>query len=219
MQTPNTAHFSNIWTIIRAAQGLLDVFTGLSITDMLALPPHIYAGRVIYAVILLMKLHKGVSARVCKLSEDISVGQLRLEEYIERLLLISKGLTAEDSCSSLSRAFLIMSQLKNWLRSDTPKSIFENNERSVGKGSHAKIRASPVPGISNQAQLQRGLAIGSDTQVYATAGYASPLGALKSQSNNMLSQSGIPENTGDMSSREIASDSWFWEFFNVDMFN
>lgn len=219
MQTQNKADFSNILTIIRAAQGLLDIFIGFSITDMLALPPHIYAGRVIYAVILLMKLHKAMSARVCKLSEDISVRQLRLEEYIDQLLLISKRLTAEDSCSSLSRAFLIMSQLKSWLPDDTPKSIFDNNEGSVGKGSCAKSRVLPVPKSANQGQSQQNSADESHGQCYATTGSAGPFSAPKSQFDDLSSQPRIPGNAGDTSSREIASDSWFWEFFNVDMLN
>ncbi|PLB54778.1 hypothetical protein P170DRAFT_341794, partial [Aspergillus steynii IBT 23096] len=111
----DTAYLSMIRTIIMAAQGLLDTFLDLSISEMLSLPPHIYAGRVIYAATLLMKLHKALLASASEVHETISVGLLRLEAYIDRLVLVSKQLSAEDQRSSLSRAFLIMPQFKEWL--------------------------------------------------------------------------------------------------------
>lgn len=206
LQAPNTAYVSIIRTIILAVQGLLDTFIGLSISEMLSLPPHIYAGRVIYAVILLMKLHKALSASLGNLSEDIPVSHLRLETYIERLLLISKRLSSEDAGSSLSRAFLIMPQLKEWLQS-----TLENPEQSLEKRTRAESCASPVPAAINQTELPESLQVDADRQNSDT------LGTLESQPGHPFSKDGFLENAGDNSNRELASDSWFWEFFNVDM--
>lgn len=218
MHAPSTAYCSMIRTIIQAAQGLLDTFIGLSTFEMLALPPHIYAGRVIYAVILLMKLHKALLASVCGLNEDISVGQLRLEAYIERLLLISKRLNAEDGSSSLSRAFLIMPQLKQWLHDQITKSTFAMNENSVLKEMRAEDGACPsVPANTNPAELPQRFPDDADRQVSGCSNCSNLLGALGSQPDDPFAQDAIPERAVDTLNRDLASDSWFVEFFNVDM--
>lgn len=93
IQAPSTTQLSMIRTIIQAAQGLLDTFLDLSTSEMLSLPPHIYAGRVIYAVILLMKLHKALSTTVRVSIESISVDQLRLEAYLDSSCLYQRAFT------------------------------------------------------------------------------------------------------------------------------
>lgn len=100
--------------IVIASRGLLDTFLGLSVSDMLALPPHIYGGRVIYAVVILMKIHKTITQSGKETSESIPLEELHLEAYLEQLVAISKLLIAKDERSALSRAFLIMPQLMGW---------------------------------------------------------------------------------------------------------
>ncbi|KAJ6036331.1 hypothetical protein N7540_000610 [Penicillium herquei] len=184
---------------------------------MLALPPHIYAGRVIYAVILLTKLHKAFLAFGRELSEGISIEKLRLEAYIERLLLISTQLNAEDGRSSLSRAFLIMPQLKQWLGDNLSKSKIEKNEILAGKAVQAHC-ADSVFTSANQAKLTHNLPpLGADRQAFTSSNSSNPLDSIASQSGKFVAQEETTENGADTSSHELVSDSWFWEFFNVDM--
>ncbi|KAH8697989.1 hypothetical protein BGW36DRAFT_177599 [Talaromyces proteolyticus] len=217
-QAPSRVYFSMIQTIIMAAQGLLDTFIGLSTSDMLALPPHIYAGRVIYAVILLMKLHKALSACLGTLGQIISVDQLRLEAYVERLLLISKNLNAEDGGSSLSRAFLIMPQLNEWLRGHISKSTFGLDEASVEQETRSEYCAGPsVPRAANGADIVQSLLAARDEQIQTRPGHSKLVSDLGSQHDHPSLQDRDPVKEVQTFSRELASDSWFWEFFNVDM--
>lgn len=214
-QTLNTAYISMIRTIITAAQGLLDIFMGLSTSDMLALPPHIYAGRVIYAVILLMKLRNPLSASMEKLAQILSVETLRLETYIERLLLIWKQLNAEDGGSSLSRAFLIMPQLKEWLRGHLLNSNLGLNESSVERQS--RIEHGAGLGATPGAELLQSLPAATNDQIRTSPGRSELGSDLGSQHEHPPTHDWNPEKEVETLNRELASDSWFWEFFNVGM--
>lgn len=218
MQTPKTSYFSMIRSIILAAQGLLDMFIGISVTDMLALPPHIYAGRVIYAVVLLMKLHKALSTSVDESKENVPVSQLRLEAYVEKLCLISKRLNAEDQRSSLSRAFLIMPQLQQWLRGHTSMSAGGTNQETTEKRIRtAYSGGSSLPVMRDQAKIPKNLPADADSQVHIYPGLSEPLGENGSQSERPFIEDRSAETEINTSSYELASDSWFWEFFNVEM--
>lgn len=113
-QDLNASHLLILQTVIVASRGLLDTFLKLSITDMLALPPYIYGGRVIYAIVLLMKVHKAITTSAKGSGGIIKADELRVEAYLEQLVVISKLLIANDESNALSRAFLIMAQLRDW---------------------------------------------------------------------------------------------------------
>ncbi|KAJ5097753.1 hypothetical protein N7456_008474 [Penicillium angulare] len=199
------------------AQRLLDTFMDLSTSEILALPPHIYAGRVIYAVIVLMKLHKAVSAPVNGLYEGISVEELRLEEYIERLSELSKPLGANDPYNSLSRAFLIMPQLKEWLRGHISQSKIEKIEHNVETKALLKDSADSAPASINRQESSQSLPLGVDVEAYTLPGSSNISDVPGSQSDNQFTQGEASENSAGILGRELVSDSWFWEFFNVDM--
>ena len=113
-QDLNASHLSALQTVIIASRGLLDAFFRLSVTDMLALPPYIYGGRVIYPVVLLMKIHKAITTSAKGAGDIIKADELHLEAYPEQLVVVSKHLIANDEHNALSRALLIMAQLRDW---------------------------------------------------------------------------------------------------------
>lgn len=215
---PNTTHSSMIRTITLAAQGLLDAFLGLSTSEMLALPPHIYAGRVIYAVTLLTKLHKAFSRSMSGPNEYIRLDQLHLEAYIERLVLISRRLIAEDGSNSLSRAFLIMPQLKEWLCSHLSKSAAGPSEYTVERGLHAKNCGGPsVPAISTPMDIPNRLPAATGMPDRGNLDSSGALGNPRSQSAGPAVLDPGAEKDVETSGNELTLDSWFWEFFNTDM--
>lgn len=186
--------------IILAAQGLLDNFLRLSVSDMFALPPHIYGGRVIYAVVLLMKLHKSITVSARGGSECISADELRLEGYIEHLVLISKSLITKDGCSALSRAFLVMPQLEQWFHAHRCKRPLRPDENKfTGGGLRIKTGGGPLsPTIETPTGTLSGSSIDMQTLENSTSpNHFEPLYGPGSQFDGL--------------------DSWFWEFFNVDM--
>lgn len=210
MQASNTAYFDMVRVVILASHGLLDTFIGLSISDMLSLPPHVYAGRILYAIILLIKLHKALSVSFCASNEKFSVNQLRLESYIERFLDISKRLNAEDGRNSLSRAFLIMPQLKEWIDGHLSKLAVKSDSLAQKEKARDDYSANPAPATSKQHEPLHDIPEDGYRQAHAPTDFSGALGALTSQPGNLV-------RAADVSSREAISDLWFWEFFNVDM--
>lgn len=188
----------------------------LSTSEMLALPPHMYAGRVIYAIILLIKLHKVLSTST-ELNDSIPTVQLRLEKYIERLLLISEWLGAEDRTNSLGRAFLIMPQLKQWFCTHMSKSKLEKSEILPQNVTAANRCVDPTPAIVNPAESSESLPLDANEQ-------PSTLPVSTTISNVPIYQHGSKSVQNDSFdrpagtlNRDLISDSWFWEFFNVNM--
>ncbi|OAQ63760.1 fungal specific transcription factor domain-containing protein [Purpureocillium lilacinum] len=101
-----------------ALQGLLDTFLCFPVLDMASLCPHIYGGRVIYAVILLIKLHKAAGTAPEDFGNELKLDRARLQSYLGSLEAISEALLARDERSTLGRSLLMMKQLKDWLAID-----------------------------------------------------------------------------------------------------
>lgn len=213
--------------IVIASRGLLDTFLGLSVSDMLALPPHIYGGRVIYAVVILMKIHKTITESGKETSESIPLEELHLEAYLEQLVAISKLLIAKDERSALSRAFLIMPQLMGWFYlywSRRPSGADESKitEDLLTKNSKGQ-------GSSASSQAPTGTFGGSPIAVQilghnAPLENAVPLGGPGHQIDQLIQHSVLPsspmysrENGYEARGLSVTPDDWFAEFFNVEM--
>ncbi|KAB8265007.1 hypothetical protein BDV32DRAFT_145041 [Aspergillus pseudonomiae] len=205
MHGPDPSCLSMLRTIVRAAQGLLDSFLRLSTSDMIALPPHIYGGRVIYAMILLLKIQKAITLSGQALSECITADELRVEVYLERLVLVSKSLIAEDARSALSRAFLVMPQLKQWLHTHQIKNLPGSDKTEMVEG---------LPFQTSDGSLSIGIQTQTATHIEPTDGLGQHFQPAGTSDYHTVHIGG----TGfEPYRQELASDSWFWEFFNVDM--
>ncbi|KAE8360399.1 hypothetical protein BDV27DRAFT_41417 [Aspergillus caelatus] len=209
-------------TTIRAAQGLLDCFLRLSTSDMIALPPHIYGGRVIYAMILLLKVQKAITLSRREISEWVTSSELRIEMYLEHLVLVSKRLITKDERSALSRAFLFMPQLKQWWHSYKTKTLPRSDGTEMTE--RRPFRTADGP-LSPAVPAPRATVCVPSTHTQTpTITHLEPMDGL-GQSDTLTqpakaSDYPLIHNEGtefEPYQRELASDSWFWEFFNVDM--
>ncbi|OGM45254.1 hypothetical protein ABOM_006458 [Aspergillus bombycis] len=222
IHNPDPSCFSMLRSIVQAAQGLLDCFLSLSTSDIIALPPHIYGGRVIYAMILLLKIHKAITLSGQARSDYVTADELQVEVYLEHLVLVSKNLLTKDDRSALSRALLVMPQLKQWLHSHQTKTL---------RGSDETEMAQPLPFQTGDGSLstavQTSTANPSVPSTYTqppTITHLEPMDGLEQSDVHIqpaqASDYDIVHNGGsefEPHRHEQASDSWFWEFFNVDM--
>ncbi|GAB1195625.1 hypothetical protein APSETT444_004887 [Aspergillus pseudonomiae] len=189
----------------RAWLGCLLLSARLSTSDMIALPPHIYGGRVIYAMILLLKIQKAITLSGQALSECITADELRVEVYLEHLVLVSKSLITEDARSALSRAFLVMPQLKQWLHTRQIKNLPGSDKTEMVEG---------LPFQTSDGSLSIGIQTQTATHIEPTDGLGQHIQPAGTSDYHTVHNGG----TGFEPYRnDLASDSWFWEFFNVDM--
>lgn len=228
-QDLNASHLSALQTVIVASRGLLDAFLRLSVTDMLALPPHIYGGRVIYAVVLLMKMHKAITKSAKGAGDVIKADELRLEAYLEQLVVVSKLLIANDECNALSRAFLIMAQLRDWFYLYLFKKPSSADQTNTIGGSPIQTKnlqlnsTSHVPtGTLNGSSVAMEL-----SECNAVQKNSGQLDMPESPLDELIQPAIIPhcppthsrDNSSEVHGRTVATDNWFWEFFNVEMLN
>ncbi|KAG6197832.1 hypothetical protein E4U10_007789 [Claviceps purpurea] len=104
--------------LVAAAHGLLNCFLGFPVTDLMTLSPHIYGARVIYALILLCKLYKAVKLSKTNGSTIWLIGNLRLEQYLDRVTFVARDLLALDGGQPLGRSFRFVEQLRKWFYKD-----------------------------------------------------------------------------------------------------
>jgi hypothetical protein len=100
--------------IITGSHGMLNSFLGLSVADILTLPPYIYGGRVIYSLIILCKLFKAIGASTIDTSKALLLDNIHLDEYLDRLVAVAQDLLARDEHNALSRSLLVVGELRKW---------------------------------------------------------------------------------------------------------
>lgn len=220
---------SILQTFIVASRRLLDTFLGLPVTDMLTLPPYLYGGRVVYAIVLLLKVHRAIMRSAKELYHVIKAGELHVETYLEKLVTVSKLLIANDESNALSRAFLIMPQLRDWFYlhqlKEPPSADKTNTTRDLpgqpdyDNGQNYTIPTSTVTlGGSSDAKL-------SDCSVIRK--YSKQLDIPGSQFDELIqpavtscySPTRSMGSSSEVHGPTVATDDWFWEFFNAEMFN
>ncbi|GAB1206114.1 hypothetical protein APSETT445_004795 [Aspergillus pseudonomiae] len=139
------------------------------------------------------------------LSECITADELRVEVYLEHLVLVSKSLITEDARSALSRAFLVMPQLKQWLHTRQIKNLPGSDKTEMVEG---------LPFQTSDGSLSIGIQTQTATHIEPTDGLGQHIQPAGTSDYHTVHNGG----TGFEPYRnDLASDSWFWEFFNVDM--
>lgn len=225
-KNPDPSHLSMLRTIVTASQGLLDTFLGLSVSDMFALPPHIYGGRVVYAVVILMKIHKAITASGKRVNNFIHSEELCLETYLEQLVALSKLLIAKDERNALSRAFLVMPQLMGWF-------YLHRSRKPLGANRNKAMEDSPIDNSNGQERsaslTPTGTLSGSPTSMQtpghdAVPDNVAPPDGPGCQFDELIQPAVLPsfpaygrESSFELHGLTAASDSWFSEFFNVEM--
>ena len=212
-QGPTEFHLSVLRNIVIAAHGLLDTFLGLSLSDMLALPPHVYGGRVIYAVIVLIKVHTAITVAGTGTEISLRSERLRLEAYLENLAVMSRLLLAKDERNALSRAFLIIPQLKDWFYHRFGRPSDAEEDKPIDLPNENGHRSSVMQGPTGIfADFSINMQSAADTTL---PGCVAPLDGHECQYDEVIQPTALSN------SREgnptVASDMWFSEFFNVDM--
>lgn len=105
-------------TCIAASRGLLDTFLSTPFVTVLALPAYLYAGRVIYVVILLIKIRRAISMPATGIGQFLRLEELCVEQYLERLVVLSNHMMKADERNALSRALLVIGNLNDWLHTN-----------------------------------------------------------------------------------------------------
>lgn len=107
-------HITALHNCRSSAQGVLDAFLSYPLEIALILPPILYATRAIYALIILIKLDFATGTPGSRLSKALSVEQLRVGEYLDRMTKMSGRLAKLDENNAQSRILLIVPKLKEW---------------------------------------------------------------------------------------------------------
>lgn len=91
------AHIASLFALRDAAHALLDTFCSLGAPEvMLALPTILYSARALYAMYILTKLYVAVTAVGNSYGSVFSAGDLKVDEYLRKLMNLVDRLETVD---------------------------------------------------------------------------------------------------------------------------
>ncbi|KAI1002113.1 hypothetical protein K3495_g6089 [Podosphaera aphanis] len=97
---------------LNSIDGIFETFMSLDIETIRCLPVAHFV-RVAYAVVILIKMYLGSSTPNSELSSVIDKDNLKLEQYLDRLMEVFQAASSEERSKSSSKFLLVIHSLKN----------------------------------------------------------------------------------------------------------
>lgn len=207
----DTWQWKTLRRVVVASHGLLDTFIGMALADKLVLPTPIYAGRVIYAVVLLVKVYMALNALVNTVDNCIQLVELRVEDYLKQLVVVGEELMVKDKYNALSRAFLVMVPLEEWFYKHRYMASPAMDGATVDEATQHRCDHG-----------QQGTDNGASTETSRNNTIAWPIMQASDSSRfglqtQALATSSLPS---FLSMGDGGNDDWFWkDFLNTDLFD
>jgi hypothetical protein len=145
------AHIGALSSCLTAIDGIFDTFLSMDIYSIRCLPVFNFV-RVAYAVVVLIKLYFSASTPNSELGKVINKDNMKVEEYLEKLLDKFRLVAADDKSSPASKFLFVLVMLRSWFQKQgtAPFPPFQPHKSQGGDSAAAKANDS----ISNPAQQQ-----------------------------------------------------------------
>ncbi|KAI5369301.1 Putative zn(2)-C6 fungal-type DNA-binding domain-containing protein [Septoria linicola] len=148
-------HVTAVYELTAAVQAVLDIFTSLDTSTLLASPGLVWAARAAYALYILGKLHVAVTAPGNTLGTVLDSSLLLLPEYADRLTTCGARIQAIDSRCGTARIMLAGPAIKEWYANYT-QFLSSNTMLAQSVQMPGHVSATPgtiVPSMQNDVDL------------------------------------------------------------------
>jgi hypothetical protein len=108
-----TAHISALSSCLTAIDGIFECFLTMSTQSIRCLPVFNFV-RIAYGVVVLMKMYFSASSPDSDLDKVINRDQMKVEEYLSKLLVKFKEASVDDRCRPASKFLVVLAMLRNW---------------------------------------------------------------------------------------------------------
>lgn len=118
---------------LTAVHSILDTYCGFSREALVGLPTLLYFVRVVYAVVVLIKMHIAATLPDSELGKILKPEDLKVQEHLERLWNLFETMSKEDAWRQHHKVLRILGVLRQWFgthQSGEPP-------REDNKGTHA----------------------------------------------------------------------------------
>ncbi|KAK4248168.1 hypothetical protein C7999DRAFT_13879 [Corynascus novoguineensis] len=109
---PST-HINALSACLTAVDGIFEVFLSLDVRTVRCLPVFNVV-RVAYAVVVLIKIYFAASSPKSELGKVINKDQLKVEQYLDRLLEHFRATAAEDRSRPAAKFLVVLVMMRSW---------------------------------------------------------------------------------------------------------
>ncbi|GAB7350183.1 hypothetical protein MBLNU459_g0846t1 [Dothideomycetes sp. NU459] len=150
---------------LHAVHRCLDIFCGFELEVTANLPALLYFVRVIYALIVLIKMHVAVNAPGSELGKVIKPEDLKVQQYLERLWTVFKTLVQHDRLRPHHKAQHILGILRDWVGTHQHGDVSAkdgNTSQGAAPGRNTAQFSSKANGNDNLRLLSEAATAGAD---------------------------------------------------------
>ncbi|KAI2629518.1 hypothetical protein GGR54DRAFT_628088 [Hypoxylon sp. NC1633] len=107
------SHISALSSCLTAIDGIFETFLSMDVHSIRCIPIFSFV-RVAYAVVVLIKMYFSASNSNSELGKVINKDNMKVAEYLEKLLDKFREVAASDKCRPASKFLLVLAMLRSW---------------------------------------------------------------------------------------------------------
>lgn len=146
------AHISALSSCLTAIDGIFETFLSLDVSTIRCLPIFNFV-RVAYAVVVLIKIYFSASSPNAELGKVINKDNMKVAEYIDRLLERFRETAAQDKSRPGSKFLMVLVMLRGWFHQHS-----QNQSRLQGdQNIDPSLKSSQTPqgnSVANSSKFQ-----------------------------------------------------------------
>jgi len=124
------AHISALSSCLTAIDGIFETFLALDVASIRCLPIFNFV-RVAYAVVILIKLYYSASSPNSELGKVINKDQMKVAEYLDKLLEKFREATATDKSRPAGKFLVVLLMMRGWFNQQGKGQGRPQNEWSI----------------------------------------------------------------------------------------
>lgn len=109
----STSHISALSSCLASIDGIFDCFLTFDVATIRCLPVGHFV-RVAYAVVVLIKMYFAASAPNSELGKVINKDDMKVDQYLDRLVDIFKASAAEEKSRPAAKFLMVLIMLRTW---------------------------------------------------------------------------------------------------------
>ncbi|KAL7629121.1 hypothetical protein AAE478_000640 [Parahypoxylon ruwenzoriense] len=152
-ETLTPSHISALSSCLTAIDGIFDTFLSMDVHSIRCIPIFSFV-RVAYAVVVLIKMYFSASNSNSELGKVINKDNMKVAEYLEKLLDKFREVAASDKSRPASKFLLVLAMLRSWFLKQGQAQGKTQNDEQLGQ-SLTSQEAAPSKEHHNGTNPQR----------------------------------------------------------------
>ena len=153
--TPNVMpeHVASLYALKEASQALLDIFASFDLSTLMRLPAILFASRMAYADLILVKLYIATTARGNTFGPFFDPESLKVEQYLDKMIKIATMVHDVDERCGPARVLTSAARMKEWFLNYKTTIAEQHSEQSIDATLNPTLEVSNYPSAAGDAAI------------------------------------------------------------------